>query len=298
MTTEKQFICECGKTFTNGQSFNGHKSNCKIHHEAKYGSTLVLSTKYEKVAKSVSNFYAEIRETHKQSEQAIWQQAKHTCERCGKVMTEKFGSGRFCSKSCANSRDRSEETKRKISKSVSDTSQIKQVKQKNIEIYEENPKYCKICQEKISYDRRFSNTCEARACQIAWAAHQSKGKAGGLRHGAGTGKQGWYKGYYCDSSYELAYVIYNLDHNISFVRNKQAYEYIGLDNKIHKYYLDFIEDNTLVEIKGYWTETVQRKLDAVNDMPIKLLMKKDIQFMIDYVKQTYCCTDITTLYES
>ncbi len=28
------FKCECGKTFENAQSFNGHKSHCRIHAEA------------------------------------------------------------------------------------------------------------------------------------------------------------------------------------------------------------------------------------------------------------------------
>ena len=30
-----EYVCECGKIFTNSQSFNGHKSNCKVHIEAK-----------------------------------------------------------------------------------------------------------------------------------------------------------------------------------------------------------------------------------------------------------------------
>lgn len=40
------------------------------------------------------------------------------CEKCGKEITERFGSGRFCSKSCSNSRVRSEESKKKVSKSL------------------------------------------------------------------------------------------------------------------------------------------------------------------------------------
>ena len=40
----------------------------------------------------------------------------YICERCGKTVAdnEKFGSGRFCSRACANTRERSEETKEKI----------------------------------------------------------------------------------------------------------------------------------------------------------------------------------------
>ena len=32
----------------------------------------------------------------------VWISEHHCCEICGKVMTEKYGSGRFCSKQCAN----------------------------------------------------------------------------------------------------------------------------------------------------------------------------------------------------
>lgn len=42
------------------------------------------------------------------------------CERCGKEIINFFGSGRFCSRSCSNSRGRlSAETKAKISKAMS-----------------------------------------------------------------------------------------------------------------------------------------------------------------------------------
>jgi hypothetical protein len=40
------------------------------------------------------------------------------CEKCGKEHDGSFGSGRFCSKSCANSRKHSEESRLKTSKSL------------------------------------------------------------------------------------------------------------------------------------------------------------------------------------
>lgn len=46
-----------------------------------------------------------------------WIAEQHTCETCGKVMTEKYGSGRFCCKACANTRRHSEKTKEKIANS-------------------------------------------------------------------------------------------------------------------------------------------------------------------------------------
>ena len=32
---KKLYICECGRKFDNPQCFNGHKSNCEIHHLSK-----------------------------------------------------------------------------------------------------------------------------------------------------------------------------------------------------------------------------------------------------------------------
>lgn len=44
----------------------------------------------------------------------------YLCERCGKVVEDKdkFGSGRFCSRACANTRQHSAETKEKIRQGV------------------------------------------------------------------------------------------------------------------------------------------------------------------------------------
>jgi hypothetical protein len=162
---------------------------------------------------------------------------------------------------------------------------------RHVEEYSKNPHLCVVCGNAISYTHRRRKTC-TKECYDKWIK-----TTGGYRKGSGTGKHGWFKSYYCDSTYELAYVIYNLDHNIKFERNTKAYTYTDNNGIAHNYYPDFIENDTLIEIKGYWTDLVQRKLDAVKDRPIKLLMKKDIQYMIDYVRQAYNCSDLATLYE-
>ena len=48
-------------------------------------------------------------------------------------------------------------------------------------------------------------------------------KSGGLRHGSGKGKKGWYKGIFCDSTYELVFVIYYKDHEIPIKRSELKY---------------------------------------------------------------------------
>ena len=45
-----------------------------------------------------------------------------------------------------------------------------------------------------------------------------KNTRGGYRPGSGRAKTGYYKGIYCGSTYELAWVIYQIDNNKDFSR--------------------------------------------------------------------------------
>lgn len=111
-----------------------------------------------------------------------------------------------------------------------------------------------------------------------------KRNLGGYIRGSGRGKKGWYKGFFCDSSWELAYIIYCLDHGIDIKRNteKRTYEYKG---KIKNYIPDFIVKGELVEIKGYKTDEWLAKLSANPD--VKVLYEKDLQPILDYVIMQY-----------
>lgn len=115
---------------------------------------------------------------------------------------------------------------------------------------------------------------------------KSNPACGGLRHGSGRGKKGWYKGYFCDSSWELTFVIYCLEHGISIVRNQEKFPY-QWNNETHYYVPDFImEDGSYTEIKGYRTEQVEAK---INQFPKKLEMidKYKIKKYLDYVVGKY-----------
>lgn len=119
---------------------------------------------------------------------------------------------------------------------------------------------------------------------------------GGYREGSGRGKSGWYKGYYCDSSWELAFVIYNLEHDIKFERNKKQFAYI-FEGKRHNYIPDWIVNNEYVEIKGYWTEQWQAKLEQFpKEETLIVLTKIEMQHYIDYVIEKYG-KDYINLYE-
>ena len=111
-----------------------------------------------------------------------------------------------------------------------------------------------------------------------------KETGGGLRHGAGRGKKGWYKGFWCDSSWELAWVIFHLEHDVKFERNKQAFQY-EFEGKIHKYFPDFkMEDGTFIEIKGFHSEKSKSKMSQFKGN-IRMLFYKEMVPYLNYARE-------------
>ena len=116
----------------------------------------------------------------------------------------------------------------------------------------------------------------------------------------GRGKKGWYKEFFCSSTYELAFIIYCLDKGIPVKKCSYVYDY-EYEGKKHKYYPDFIVNNTIIEIKGFYTEKVKIKTESVKDRPIIVLYRKDLKAVFDYIKSTYNKTvdkNIHELYQS
>lgn len=151
--------------------------------------------------------------------------------------------------------------------------------------------------ELVPHQKGKARTAEEKA-KIS-AALKANPNGGGLRKNSGRGKKGWYKGIYCDSTYELAYVAYNIDHGVVFNRCPKTvcYEY-QYKNQSHKYYPDFmLEDGSLVEVKGYHNEVVDLKIASVTDRPINVLYEKDLEFAFSYIKETYGVKKIEELYK-
>lgn len=131
--------------------------------------------------------------------------------------------------------------------------------------------------------------------RISETAKQHK-KSGGYRYGSGRGKKGWYRGYFCDSSWELAFVIYNIEHNIKFERNSTEFEYT-YNNEVHHYIPDWVIDNKYVEIKGYWSEQWDSKLKQFpKDKVLEVIGADEIKMYLDYVINKYG-KDFVKLYE-
>ena len=224
----------------------------------------------------------------RQRKQDEFKNLGHTCEKCGKPLIKKIGSGRFCSNSCSNSHIRTDEQKQRISEGVRSSEKNHEEQQRRKQEKETSGFYhhkiCLVCHKdfKIVPSDTRRMFC-SKECRLNGSAFIKKA-AGGLRTGAGRGKQGWYKGYHCDSSWELAWVIYQLDHNVKFTRNNKGFEYEFEEEK-HKYYPDFIlEDGTYVEIKGWLDKKNQAKISQFKGSLIVVGGRKGIKPYLEYVK--------------
>ena len=204
------------------------------------------------------------------------------CSKCGKAFDNQ-GKGfirQFCSRTCANSH-----------KQTACQNEARRNKLKTLP----RIRVCKSCTNVLGKNNKsgYCKDCVRKTPEYKQALSKgTKGKCGGIRTGAGYGKSGWYKGYKCDSTWELAYVIYCLDNKISITRNTVGYEY-EYNGKQHKYYPDFIlDDGSFVEIKGYLDEKNAAK---ISQFPKKLVVlgKQELLPIFQYVKETYGVNYVT-----
>ncbi len=231
------------------------------------------------------------------------------CSYCGKlILITKKQINRsksnlfFCSRSCSssfnkNNKKLSDETKNKISNSLKEFNKNNKYCKKTT-ISNKIKKICPMCNNEFFVYRCNKNKiyCSRDCFYNDHELKFRKKSSGGKRTGSGIGKHGWYKNYYCDSSWELAFVIYNLEHNIKFSRNKVGFEY-EYENKIHKFYPDFImEDGTYIEIKGYFDKKNIIKISSFNGS-LKILNKIEIAPYLKYVINKYG-KDFIKLYEN
>lgn len=170
----KEYRCLCGRIFTTPNSYNGHKSHCKIHQTATYSPEHVAANEemFKSTLAEARAVQIESTTTKRFVELQQWIDEQHTCEKCDKVMTEKYGSGRFCSKTCANSRKQTVESRLKTSNSMLATNSKKRAMgivnsqhKAAVDRYNQSPTRCVICGNILPYEQRERKTCSQKCYQ-------------------------------------------------------------------------------------------------------------------------------------
>lgn len=224
-----------------------------------------------------------------------------TCISCLSIIPyeKRFSNERYCSSKCSATHTQKDggnqqwnsKNKDKLRNSIKSSIYFTNLKNKR------NKVICEICKTQFETIPSIHKTICSRKCKSIWIKQtghfKNKGR-GGFRQNSGTSKKGWYKGYFCGSSWELAWLIYQLEHNISVKRNTTGFTYTFKGN-IKKYYPDFIVGDEYIEIKNYETEQV---IEKTKQFPhkLKLLYKKDLLPIFDYIEQKYG-KNYTCLYE-
>lgn len=249
------------------------------------------------------------------------------CENCGKVykiseLKNNFDNGRYkhtCSRHCASvlsaKKTNKEEKNKKISeKSKNKKSPIKgkhyennklvaNSEERNKELFVERKKICKYCGKEFIIDEKIKkgyvknyNFCSDECKHLFFSELAKKSKFGGyVKNSIKSHKSGTYKGIHCDSSWELAYLVFCLEHDIEIKRCNEKREYI-INGVVKNYFPDFIiNKNQIIEIKGYHDDISKQKQLCNPD--IKFVFKNDLIGIIKYVTEKYGKNFWEKLYE-
>ena len=110
-------------------------------------------------------------------------------------------------------------------------------------------------------------------------------------------KYGTYNGFYCDSSWELAFVMYCLDHNLPVERNLSWFEYTDSCGNTKRFYPDFKIGDTYYEIKGGGDLEAENKRSCFPDeQNLVWIDSNEIKPYLSYAKSKYG-EDFITMYD-
>ena len=286
-------ICKyCGKVCKSGISLGGHIVSCKLNPNSRY-NTDDFKNKITELAekKNPKNEYDLI------------------CEYCGKHYTlyikqSDYIRGAYkktCSITCAHKLGGENCDKEERNKKISNTLKgnpkcatlkgLKRVCNRWINNPNWSPiKYCPTCGKELSY--KYPRMYCSKECMIIGRHKKLSDSAKNCNFGGYVPNSikkhhhGNYMGIHCDSSWELAFLVYNIEHNIPIKRCNVQRTYINHDGKIRKYFPDFIiNENIIIEIKGY--ENEDAKLKSQQNSDIIVLHKNEMIKYLEYVKNKY-----------
>ena len=130
---------------------------------------------------------------------------------------------------------------------------------------------CKDPQKELERKQKISNSMKGNK---NWMFNKKHGNA----------KQGWYNKIHCDSTWELAFLVYYVEHNLNIKRCDIKYNF-NWEDSIHKYIPDFITDEGIIEIKG---RKSKKSLEKEKQFPnVKVIDEYLIKPYLDYVINKY-----------
>lgn len=288
MENNNKHICKfCGEEFETGVKLGGHVSRCKEN------------PKYKEIINKIQQTRQDNLNINNPIEEHICK-----CQYCGNdykinLRHNTFVKGIYnktCSIECAHKLSTQntnwEITKQNISKNSKHYSWIKGKKFINGQ-WIDDPNWlpyniCLICGN-IIYNKK-CKYCSEECRKIG--RHQKLSDLARNHNFGGyepnsikNHHHGNYKGIHYDSSWELAYLVWTIEHNIDIKRCDEIRTYITEDNKIHRYFPDFIVNNEIIEIKGYFSKEAQLKAEQNPD--IHILKYDDLKDIIQYVINKY-----------
>lgn len=251
-----------------------------------YKSTRINGSKSKKFKDSM------LREKEKFGQKKILEKENYSknpnlCHKCENAILYEKRNNKFCSRSCGNGRKHSEETKNKIRKGVKLNpggvivmSKEELLKCNSTRRIPRITKKCKTCNSIFQIKKTENKDYCSGKCNP---------NRGGYRKGSGRSYGGYYKGIYCHSTYELVWVMFNIHHQKDFSVCKEIFNYVDENGTKRRYFPDFVQDDVIIEIKGYFTETVEIKRKSVLEegRKIKILYKNDLKVMFDWFNKNY-----------
>lgn len=130
------------------------------------------------------------------------------------------------------------------------------------------------CSDEIKENDRKKRISESMKGNTNWKFNK--------RHG--NGKKGHYKGIYCDSTWELAFLVFYTEHNLFIERTKEKREYV-FNNEVHMYCPDFKTDEGVIEVKG----RIDKKAIAKHEQHPDIIVydKYKMKEILEYVTNKY-----------
>lgn len=211
------------------------------------------------------------------------------CEKCHCEHDGTYGSGRFCSRSCANSRIKNDVIKEKISKTL--------LERRKLGIFKTNfeERFCKDCGKKLGFRNKsgYCHNCIQKHINARDEVKEKHRKVQLDKIANGTHK-GW-NSRNIKSYAEVFWENVLNNNNIHYIREKKVGKYfldfvinnvdLEIDGKQHRYKdrveSDILRDKFLTN-EGYFVYRIE--WNEINSINGKQMMKEKIDLFLDFLR--------------